>query len=137
MSIPFKLSGKNGGPGPNATPLAHALPILSFTFAFILLYSNSPLLMPSKVSGKNGVPGLSATPLAHVAKESEHELAQHLPYLEATTKTALATQLRRLHALMMLKLAAARTLFRGSEPPTHPFINHLVKTGPVQVGSEP
>ena len=90
------------------------------------------------MSGKNGVPGPNATPPAHVAKESEHELAHQLPTLKATTTTALASQLRRLHALMlMLKLAAARTLFRGSEPLTHPFINHLVKTAPVQVGSEP
>ena len=86
------------------------------------------------MSGKNGVAGPNATPLARVAKEFELELAQHLPSLEATT-TASASQLRRLHALM--KLAVARTLFRGSEPPTHPFINHLVKTLPVQVGSEP
>ena len=86
------------------------------------------------MSGKSGGPGPNATPLAHVAKESEHEPAQLRPSLEATT-TASASQLRRLHALM--KLAVARTLFRGSEPPTHPFINHLVKTLPVQVGSEP
>ena len=92
-----------------------------------------------KVNGKNGVPGPNATPLALVAKESEHELAQlHLPSLEAITTTASASQLRQLHALMMLMLLdAARTLFRGSEPPAHPFIKHLVKTGPVQVGSEP
>ena len=86
------------------------------------------------MSGKNGGPGPTATPLAHVVKESEHEPAQLLPSLEEPT-TASESQLRLLHALI-LKLDAARTLFRGSEPPTRRF-NHLVRILPVQVGLEP
>ena len=87
------------------------------------------------MSGKNGGPGPNATPLAHVAKEFEHEPAQLLPSLEEPTTTASATQLRQPHALI-LKLVVARTLSRGSEPPTRRF-NHLVRILPVQVGLEP
>ena len=61
-------------------------------------------------SGKNGANGPTATPLARVPEKSEPEPAR-LPCLEATT--VLATQLRRLHALI---LAAARALCRASEP---------------------
>ena len=82
------------------------------------------------MSGKNGENGPTATPLAHVPENSATELAR-LPCLEATT--ALATQLRRLHALM---LAAAQALCRASEPWSL-LINHLVKTSPIQVGFDP
>ena len=74
------------------------------------------------VSGKNGANGPTATPLARVPENSATEPAR-LPCLEATT--ALATQLRRLHALM---LDAAQALCRASEP-RNPF----AKTPPVQV----
>ena len=85
------------------------------------------------MSGKNGGTGPSATHLAPAAKRSELELAQpHPPDLKEAT-TALATQLRRLHALM---LAAAQTLFRESEAQSRLF-NQLVKTTlPLQVCSE-
>ena len=76
------------------------------------------------VSGKNGVNGPTATPLAPVAENPELELAW-LPCSEATT--VLATQLRRLHALI---LAAAQALCRASEPWTL-FIIHRAKTPPV------
>ena len=76
------------------------------------------------VSGKNGASGPTATPLAPVAENPELELAR-LPCLEATT--VLATQLRRLHALI---LAAAQALCRASEPWTL-FIIHRAKTPPV------
>ena len=80
------------------------------------------------MSGKNGGPGPSAIPLAPAAKKSELELAQPLPPLEEAT-AASATQLRRLHALM---LAAVQTLFRESEAQSRLF-NQLVKTPPLQV----
>ena len=78
-------------------------------------------------SGKNGETGPTAISLARVPENSATELAR-LPCSEATT--ALAPQLRRLHALM---LAAAQALCRASEPWSL-LINHLVKTAPVQVG---
>ena len=78
------------------------------------------------VSGKNGASGPTATPLAPVAENPELELAR-LPCLEATT--VLATQLRRLHALI---LAAAQALCRASEPWSL-LIIHPAKTPPVQV----
>ena len=80
------------------------------------------------MSGKNGGNGHPATPL--VPENPEPELAR-LPCSEATT--VLATQLGRLHALI---LAAAQALCRASEPWTL-LINHLVKTPPVQVGLNP
>ena len=80
------------------------------------------------VSGKNGASGPTATPLAPVAENPELEPAR-LPYSEATT--VLATQLRRLLALM--KVAAAPALCPASEPWSL-LINHLAKTSPVQVG---
>ena len=82
------------------------------------------------VSGKNGANGPPATPPALVPENSATEPAQ-LPCSEATT--ALATQLRRLHALMP---AAAQALCRASEPWSL-IINHLAKTPPVQVGFDP
>ena len=66
------------------------------------------------VSGKSGANGPTATPLALVPENSATEPAR-LPCSEATT--VLATQLRRLHALI-------------------PAINHLAKTPPVQVCSD-
>ena len=81
-------------------------------------------------SGKNGETGPTATPLAPVQENPEPEPVR-LPCSEATT--VLATQLRRLHALM---LAAAQALCRASEPWSL-LINHLVKTAPVQVGFDP
>ena len=84
------------------------------------------------MSGKNGGTGPSAIPLAPAAKKSELELALPLPPLEEATAVS-ATQLRRLHALM---LAAAQTLVRESEAPSRLF-NQLVKTTlPLQVCSE-
>ena len=80
------------------------------------------------MSGKNGASGPAATPLAPVAGNPELEPAL-LPCSEATT--VLATQLRRLHALLIL--AAAQALCPASEPWNH-LINRLVKTPPVQVG---
>ena len=74
-------------------------------------------------SGKNGVNGPTATPLAPVAENPELEPAL-VPCLEATT--VLATQLRRLHALM--KVAAAQALCRASEPQSH-----HAQAPPVQV----
>ena len=76
------------------------------------------------MSGKNGDNGPTATPHVHAAKNSESEPAQR-PCLEATT--VLATQLRRLHALI---LAAAQAPCRASEPWTL-FIIHRAKTPPV------
>ena len=80
------------------------------------------------MSGKNGGNGHPATLL--VPENPEPELAR-LPCSEETT--VLATQLRRLHALM---LGAAQALCRASEPQSL-LINHLVKTPPAQVGFNP
>ena len=77
------------------------------------------------VSGKNGASGPTATPLAPVAENPELELAR-LPCSEETT--VLATQLRRLLALM--KVAAAQALCPASEPWSL-LISHLVKTPSV------
>ena len=95
-------------------------------------HRNSPISIPIQgltESGKYGESGPTAIPPAHVAKDSDTEPAQ-LPRLEETT--ALATQLRRLHAL----LAAAQALCLASEPQNR-LINHLAKTSPVQVGLDP
>ena len=78
------------------------------------------------MSGKSGANGPTATPLARVPENFATEPAR-LPCSEATT--VLATQLRRLHALI---LDAAQALCRASEPWSL-LINHLVKTPPVQV----
>ena len=83
------------------------------------------------VIGKNGASGPIATPLAPVAENSDTELAR-LPPLEATT--VLATQLRRLHALILE--VAAQALCPASEPRSL-LINHLAKTSPVQVNFYP
>ena len=79
------------------------------------------------MSGKNGANGPTATPLARVLRNSDTEPAPRLPCSEATT--VLATQLRRLHALI---LAAAQALCRASEPWSL-LIIHPAKTPPVQV----
>ena len=80
------------------------------------------------MSGKNGANGPTATPLARVLRNSDTEPAPRLPCSEATT--VLATQLRRLHALLIL--AAAQALCPASEPWSL-LINRLAKTSPVQV----
>ena len=79
------------------------------------------------VNGKNGVNGPTATPLAPAPENPELEPAL-VPCLEATT--VLATQLRRLLALM--KVAAAQALCPASEPWSLLIIQHA-KTSPVQV----
>ena len=146
------LNGKNGATGPNVQPLvARGSNLvnqpLETTFSalenfhiFIFSFSvqsfanrNSSISIPIQeltASGKSGENGPTATPLARVPENSELESAR-LPCSEATT--ALATQLRRLHALI---LAAAQALCRASEPWSL-LINHLVKTPPAQVGFNP
>ena len=73
------------------------------------------------VSGQSGANGPSATPLHPMARSSDSATASMLLRL----LPVMATQLRRLHALM---LGAAQTLCRASERQ-----NPFAKTPPVQV----
>ena len=82
------------------------------------------------VSGKNGGSGPTATLLAHVATKCELENAG-IPCSEAGS--ALATQLRRLYAPM---LVVAQALCPASEPWSL-LIHRLAKTPPVQVNLDP
>ena len=103
--------------------------MFTFVFHFISTFVTKHVSIPLKVLTVSGVIGLSgptATPLACAAEKSAPDLAR-LPCSEATT--ALATQLRRLHALM---LAAAQAMCHASEPWSL-LINHLAKTTSVQV----
>ena len=150
------VPGQSGVNGPNATPLRSMARSSDFATASMLLRllpamviqmrrllaqslpiqvallfkAESIPFQGSTVCGKSGENGPTATSLARVPESSDTELAR-LPCSEATT--VLATQLRRLHALM---LAAAQALCRASEPWSL-LINHLAETPPVQVGFNP
>ena len=102
--------------------LAQSLPIQ----VDLIFKAESILFQGLTALGKSGENGPTATSLARVPESSDTELAR-LPCSEATT--VLATQLRRLRALM---LAAAQALCRASEPWSL-LINHLAKTLSVQV----